>query len=159
MNTFRTLRRFGTLALLLAAFASHAQTLSCPRPEQLRQVNACPTEEQMRAHFNGFCSENSNAYQGKTGPCTDYQEFRRLKNTALWESADGTFDGYLSCETASPASALPRLSGVRVEKKGPITALVCQYGPDTQLTHRTRKACTVPAACASDPAQCQVVCQ
>jgi hypothetical protein len=159
MNTFRTLRRLGTLALLLTAFASHAQTLSCPQPGQLRQINACPTEEQLRANFHGFCGDDSKAYQGQTGPCSDYQVFRRLKNTALWESADGAFDGYLSCETASPASALPPLSGVRVEKKGPITALVCQYGPDTQLTHRTRKACTVPAACASDPAQCQVVCQ
>lgn len=157
MNTFRTLRRFGTLALLLAAFASHAQTLSCPRPEQLRQVNACPTEEQMRAHFNGFCSENSNAYQGKTGPCTNYQEFRRLKNTALWESADGAFDGYLSCET--PASPKSGMTGLRVEKKGPITAVVCQYGPEAQLTHRTRKACTVAPACASDPAQCRAVCE
>ena len=78
MNTFRTLRRLGTLALLLAAFASQAQTLSCPQPEQLRQVNACPTEEQLRATFHGFCSDNNNAYQGQTGPCTDYAVFRRM---------------------------------------------------------------------------------
>ena len=159
MHTFRNLRRLGPLALLLAAFASQAQTLSCPTQEQMRQVNACPTEGQLLASFHGFCGDDSKAYQGQTGPCADYEVFRRMKNTALWESADGAFDGYLSCETASPASALPRLSGVRVEKKGPITALVCQYGPDTQLTHRTRKACTVPASCASDPAQCQAVCE
>jgi len=159
MNLFCTLRRLGPLALLLAALGSQAQTLSCPPPEQLRQINACPTEEQLRANFHGFCGDDSKAYQGQTGPCSDYQVFRRVKNTALWESTDGRFDGYLSCEAASPATALPPLSAVRVEKKGAITALVCQYGPDAQLTHRTRKACTVPAACAIDPAQCQPVCQ
>ena len=159
MNTFRTLRRFGTLALLLAAFTSHAQTLSCPRPEQLRQVNACPTEEQMRAHFNGFCSENSNAYQGKTGPCTDYQEFRRLKNTALWESADGAFDGYLSCDSKNPAIGKSNLTRMLSTQKGSITSVMCLYGSDVVLTHRTRKTCTVPPACASDTAQCQAVCE
>lgn len=159
MNTFRTLRRLGTLALLLASFASHAQTLSCPQPEQLRQVNACPTEEQMRAHFNGFCSENSNAYQGKTGPCTDYQEFRRLKNTALWESADGAFDGYLSCETPVSSIQKSNLTRMLATQKGSITAVMCLYGSDVVLTHRTRKTCTVAPACASDPAQCQAVCE
>lgn len=159
MNTFRTLRRLGTLALLLASFASHAQTLSCPQPEQLRQVNACPTEEQMRAHFNGFCSENTTAYQGKTGPCTDYQEFRRLKNTALWESADGAFDGYLSCETPVSSIQKSNLTRMLATQKGSITAVMCLYGSDVVLTHRTRKTCTVAPACASDPAKCQAVCE
>lgn len=159
MNTLRTLRRLGMLALLLASFASHAQTLSCPQPEQLRQVNACPTEEQMRAHFNGFCSENSNAYEGKTGPCTDYQEFRRLKNTALWESADGAFDGYLSCETPVSSIQKSNLTRMLATQKGSITAVMCLYGSDVVLTHRTRKTCTVAPACASDPAKCQAVCE
>lgn len=157
MHTFRNLRRLGPLALLLAAFASQAQTLSCPTQEQMRQVNACPTEGQLLASFHGFCGDDSKAYQGQTGPCSDYQVFRRLKNTALWESADGAFDGYLSCET--PASPKSGMTGLRVEKKGPITAVVCQYGPEAQLTHRTRKACTVAPACASDPAQCRAVCE
>lgn len=159
MNLFRPLRRLAPLALLLTALASHAQTLSCPQPEQLRQINACPTEEQLRANFHGFCGDDSKAYQGQTGPCSDYQVFRRLKNTALWESADGAFDGYLSCEAPAPVIAKSSLTSMRVTKKGSITAVVCHYGPDVQLTHRTRKACTVPASCASDPAQCQAVCE
>lgn len=159
MNTLRTLLRRAPLALLLAATVSHAQTLSCPSQEQMRQINACPTEEQMRAHFNGFCSENSNAYQGKTGPCTDYQEFRRLKNTALWESADGAFDGYLSCETPVSSIQKSNLTRMLATQKGSITAVMCLYGSDVVLTHRTRKTCTVAPACASDPAQCQAVCE
>ena len=159
MNTFRTLRRLGTLALLLASFAAHAQTLSCPSQEQMRQVNACPTEEQLRAHFHGFCGDNSTAYQGKTGPCTDYQEFRRLKNTALWESADGAFDGYLSCDSQATAIGKSNLTRMLATQKGSITSVMCLYGSDVVLTHRTRKTCTVPPACASDTAQCQAVCE
>ena len=159
MHTFRNLRRLGPLALLLAAFASQAQTLSCPTQEQMRQVNACPTEGQLLASFHGFCGDDSKAYQGQTGPCADYEVFRRMKNTALWESADGAFDGYLSCEAPAPVIAKSSLTAMRVTKKGSITAVVCHYGPDVQLTHRTRKACTVPASCASDQAQCQAVCE
>lgn len=159
MNTLQSLLRRAPLALLLAATVSHAQTLSCPSQEQMRQVNACPTEEQLRSHFNGFCSENSNAYQGKTGPCTDYQEFRRLKNTALWESADGAFDGYLSCDSKTPAIGKSNLTRMLSTQKGSITSVMCLYGSDVVLTHRTRKTCTVPPACASDTAQCQAVCE
>lgn len=159
MNTLRTLLRRAPFALLLAATVSHAQTLSCPSQEQMRQINACPTEEQLRANFHGFCGDDSKAYQGQTGPCADYAVFRRLKNTALWESADGAFDGYLSCESPAPVIGKSSLTAMRVEKKGAITALVCQYGPSVLLTHRTRKTCTVPPACASDPAQCQAVCE
>lgn len=159
MHTFRNLRRLGPLALLLAAFAAQAQTLSCPTQEQMRQVNACPTEEQLRATFHGFCGDDSKAYQGQTGPCADYQEFRRLKNTALWESADGAFDGYLSCETSAAAIKKSNLTRMLATQKGSITAVMCLYGSDAVLTHRTRKTCTVAPACASDPAQCQAVCE
>lgn len=159
MHTLQTFLRRAPLALLLAATVSHAQTLSCPPLDQMRQVNACPTEEQMRAHFSGFCSESSNAYQGKTGPCTDFQEFRRLKNTALWESVDSAFDGYLSCETPVSSTQKSNLTRMLLTQKGSITSVTCLYGSNVVLTHRTRKTCTVAPACASDPAQCQAVCE
>lgn len=65
MHTFRNLRRLGPLALLLAAFASQAQTLSCPTQEQMRQVNACPTEGQLLASFHGFCGDDSKASRAR----------------------------------------------------------------------------------------------
>jgi hypothetical protein len=94
------------------------------------------------ASFHGFCGDDSKAYQGQTGPCADYEVFRRMKNTALWEFADGASTA--TCRRG-PALVIAKssLTSMRVTKKGSITAVVCHYGPDVQLTHRTRKACTV----------------
>lgn len=141
--------------LLLAPVVAGSETLVCPSLEQTRQVNACPTDEQLRVSFLGFCSDDNKAYQGQTDPCTDFERFRRWKNTALWESADGVFGGYRSCEAPAASATLARL---QLDKKGPIQVVQCAYSDGTVLSHRTRKTCTLPPTCASDPSQCQASC-
>lgn len=141
--------------VLLAPALAASQTLVCPSLAQVRQVNACPTDEQLRAGFLGYCSDDSKAYQGQTELCTDFERFRHWKNTALWESADGAFGGYRHCEAPAASATLGRMWLVQ---KGPIRVLQCEYSDGTVLSHRTRKTCTLPPTCASDPSQCQASC-
>jgi hypothetical protein len=72
--------------LLLAAALPHANaaTLACPDLAQAVQVGACPTDEQLKHTFLGFCSDDAKAYRGETDVCTDFERYRQMKNVALW---------------------------------------------------------------------------
>lgn len=155
---------FLPLALLVSLLAhlslAHADTRSCPDLTQVRQVGACPTEEQLKHTFNGFCSDDAKAYKGETDVCTDYPRYRKMKNVALWESTDGQFDAYVSCELPQATLHKAPLSGLRVQSKGKLTHLVCSYSEGIQFIYRTRAQCTVDtsAACAAQATACQVTC-
>ena len=68
------------------------------------QVNACPQEEELKYTYNGYCSDSAKAYANQTDSCIRYEDYRVMKNVALWESKDGVFDGYVSCDLP-PAQA------------------------------------------------------
>ena len=110
-------------ALLLAFLGSApavAVTLACPDLSGARQVAACPTEAELRYTFVGYCSDSARMYDGKADACADFATYRKVKNIALWESADGAFDAYPSCELTPEAIRSAKPVRIAVERKGAI---------------------------------------
>lgn len=149
----------GCLAAL--AFPVAAASVSCPDLAQATQVAACPSEDELRYTLNGFCGSDAQAYKGETGVCTDYRDYRRLKNVALWESADGAFNAYVSCDRVPAEIKAARASSLRVARQGKISMVICGYGEGVNFTLRTRADCRPDgsnARCASDLAACSATC-
>ena len=144
-------------ALSLSALAA---TVTCPDLATAVQVASCPAEDELRYTFTGYCSDSNRTYKGDTDVCTDYQRYRSLKNVALWESADGAFNGYVSCDRTPASVAAARVSAVRVARQGKQTQLVCSYGAGLSFTWRTRMECRIDGAadCAANPAACKADC-
>lgn len=150
-----------TLLLGAGLPAAFADSMTCPDLSTAVQVGTCPSEEELRYTFSGYCSDDGKAYRGETDPCTDFALYRKLKNVALWESKDGAFDAYLSCEGPKGTLQQAKAASMRVTQKGKITQLVCSYGPGIAFTHRTRAQCVVEAGsadCAGNPAACKARC-
>lgn len=148
------------LAAGLATTPAIASALTCPDLAHARPVTACPSEAELRHTFIGFCSDNARMYDGKSDDCTDFEKYRKSKNIALWESADGKFTGYPSCDL--PAETIRAATPVRVmvQRRGAVTQLICEYGSGVRLTHRTRAACRVEGSGSCDtPAECRATCQ
>ena len=137
-----------------------AATVPCPDLAGAVQVAACPAEEELKHTFTGYCSDDAKAYKGETDVCTDYLRYRQLKNVALWESADGVFSAYVSCDLPPAAIKGARVAAVRIGKQGKMTQLVCGYGEGLSFTYRTRAECRVEggADCAVKPADCKATC-
>ena len=155
--------KFCAAVLLFGATlsAAVAGTVPCPDLSAAVQVAACPTEEDLKFTFNGFCSDNARMYSKDTEVCTDYQRYRQLKNVALWESRDGVFQAYVSCDLPAARVKEARASAIAVAKKGGITQVVCTYREGVVFTNRTREQCAVDAkaSCATDPASCVANCE
>ena len=150
------------IAVCLVALAHPvaAASISCPDLAMAVQVAACPAEEELRYTFSGFCGSDAQAYKGETGVCTDYQNYRRLKNVALWESADGAFSAYVSCDRPPAEVRAARVSSLRIARQGKINLLICSYGDGLKFTLRTRAECRLDAieGCANDAAACKAAC-
>ena len=152
------------LALFLLAGpalpAAMAATVSCPDLTTAVQVGACPAEEELKYTFTGYCSDDAKAYKGDTDVCTDYRRYRALKNVALWESGDGVFNAYVSCDLPQGAVKGARASAIRVGKQGKMTQLVCSYREGISFTYRTRAECRLEAGadCSASPAACKASC-
>ncbi len=157
MKTTTTL----VLALIcVPAMPAFAAEFACPDLAQAVQVASCPTDEELRHTFTGFCSDNNRAYKGDTDVCTDFERYRKLKNLALWESGDGNFSAYVSCDRPPGEVKAMRVNGVRIARQGRINVLVCSYGEGVSFSHRTRAECRISAAaaCSTDAATCKVSC-
>lgn len=154
---------FCVIALLFGSAVSSATaaTVPCPDLSAAVQVAACPTEEDLQFTFTGFCSDNARMYRKDTDVCTDYQRYRKLKNLALWESPDGEFQSYVSCDLPVSSVKAAKASAMTVTKKAGITQLVCSYGDGVDFTKRTRAECSVEASsnCAANAAACVASCQ
>lgn len=149
------------LAVLLfaAALPAAAATVACPDLATATQVAACPSEDELRYTFTGYCSDDRRMYARDTDVCADYANYRKLKNIALWESADGAFSAYVSCDRAPAGVKAAKPALVRVAKQGKITQVVCGYGEGLDFTYRTRAACRVDAAAkCTDAAACKAEC-
>jgi hypothetical protein len=143
----------------LPAGSAVAEALAYPDLSGARQVAACPTEAELRYTFVGYCSDSARMYDGKADACADFATYRKLKNIALWESADGAFDAYPSCELAPEAIRAAKPVRIAVERKGAIAQVACDYGDGIRFTHRTRAACRVEGAGRCDtPESCRASC-
>lgn len=151
-----------TLLLLagLAAAPAAAQTLRCPDLTTSRQVATCPSDEELKYTFVGFCSDNARLYDRKSEVCEDFERYRKLKNIALWESADGEFSGYASCDLEPEAIRAARPLRMTMERKSGLTRLVCEYAGGIRFDLRTRAACAVEGDGSCDsPQGCRASCK
>lgn len=150
----------GVLALVLAAAwpVAMAATLVCPDVAKAVQVGTCPSDEELKHTFTGYCSDDAKAYKGETDVCTDFQRYRKLKNVALWESADGVFDAYVSCELPKDALKRSTRTGAKVTQQGKLTLLTCSYGQGVNFVYRTRAQCTLDSG-ATQTASGQATCE
>ncbi len=144
-------------SLTLPALAAE---YSCPDLGQAGPVNSCPGEEELRYTYTGFCSDNSKVYGKETDACPRYEDYRAMKNTVLWESQDGAFSGYVSCDMQPEQLAGVRASSMQVVKQGTLTKLVCSYPRGISLSLRTKGSCTIQdsPACAADTSACRAIC-
>lgn len=148
-------------ALLLASLSlsAAAAQYACPDLGGAKQVNACPTEDELKHTYSGFCSDDKKVYGGETDNCIRYQDYRAMKNNALWESADGAFDGYVSCDLPKSKVQTLKATSMKIEQQGSLTKVVCSYPNAIKLTYRTKGACKVDdKACAAKPGGCQATC-
>jgi hypothetical protein len=158
--------RLASLTLLLLcglpASAALAETIACPDLGQTVQVGACPSEEELRYTYMGYCGDNARMYDAnKDDVCSTFENYRKLKNVVLWETADGTFSGYVSCELPAVQLKVAKAATLAVARQGSITRLVCGYGEGIVFSYRTRQACRPEGdgSCAADPAGCRASCQ
>lgn len=150
------------LAVLLSSLSLTASAAPrvCPDLSAAVQVNACPTEEELKFTYNGFCSDAAKAYANQTDSCIRYEDYREMKNVAMWESKDGVFSGYVSCGLSAGQVKALKPTGMQVATQGKLKKLVCSYPGALNFTYRTKGACVVDneKACASDPASCKASC-
>ena len=156
--------KYRQLALAFCAatlsFTAAATTLSCPDLATVVQVNACPTEDELKHTYSGFCSDDAKAYANQTDSCIRFEDYRRMKNQARWESKDGEFDGYVSCDLPAGKLKALKATGMKLVAQGKLTKLVCAYPDGINFTYRTKAACAIDdeKACAADAASCKVTC-
>ena len=152
-----------TLLLMsgLSINAAVAETVTCPDLAQAVQVGACPSEEELRYTYTGYCSDNARMYDTKDDVCSSFQNYRKLKNVVLWESVDGAFSAYLSCDLPVSRVKSAAAATIAVARQGSITRVVCAYGDGVVFSHRTKLACRAEGdgSCAGKPGGCRASCQ
>lgn len=157
---------FTSLLLSAALTPAFAETLSCPELRHAVQVGACPSEAELRFTFNGFCSADARAYGNDAELCIDYGNYRKRKNVSLWESGDGRFHAYVSCDLTTARVQAMKPAAMSVAKSGKMTRLTCDYGTGetrgerVSFTHRTRDACHIDdtGACTREASTCKATC-
>lgn len=148
------------LSLCWASTGAMAEIRACPDLSTTVQVGACPSEEDLEYTFKGYCSDNARMYDKTEQVCTDYTLYRALKNVSLWETRDGSFDGYVSCDPAKVGFAAGKARAVEISRQGSVSRIACSYTTGVVFTHRTKAKCVADAAaCASDPAACKASCE
>jgi hypothetical protein len=140
-----------------------AETINCPDLSNIVQIGTCPSEEELQFTFNGYCSDNARMMdKPEEQLCTDYALYRRMKNFSLWETADGEFSAYLSCEPNQSGVADAKANTIQISKQGSVTRVTCGYTTGVNFTYRTKAKCTLAAGiaeqCSSNPQACQAQC-
>ncbi len=150
------------LLLPLLVAGARAETVTCPDLAQAAQVGTCPSEEELKYTFDGYCSDNARIYNWQEEQvCTDYALYRRLKNVVLWEAGNGgDFQAYLSCDLPQQRINAAKPASIAVAIKGKLTRVVCNYGEGITFVYRTKARCQIDGAgnCASGPSACQAKC-
>jgi len=151
--------------LLLSGLGASAwaETVTCPDLATAVEVGTCPSDEELQFTFAGYCSDNARMFDKPEAQlCTDFKRYRALKNNVRYETPDGGFSGYVSCEPGAPPLARARAVKVKVDKQGSVTRFSCLYDNGVAFTYRTKGQCSLlpgaAANCARDPAACKAEC-
>jgi hypothetical protein len=134
------------LSLCAAVPLAAAETVRCPDLAVAVQAGTCPAEEDLRYSYHASCSDDARMYRGDNELCADYRRYRKVKNVVLWESADGAFQGYVSCDVSATTLRQARAASMSVGKQGKITRLACSYGEGVVFSYRSRGECKVEVA-------------
>jgi len=159
----------GFTSLISLNPASADNTVLCPDISQATKVMECPAESEIKRLFKKSCGFERDKDAVKPELCDSYAEFKRRKYTALWESSDGEFMGYVSCDALVEKVKMAKASGVAVFQKNGLYRVACKYQDGVALTMRTRKVCRIPgadksstvlrASCGADGKACKVECE
>lgn len=151
---------FLVLALGTTVPAVLAAPVDCPDLNHAVRAGICPTEEELLFTFNGYCSDNERIYGKGAEVCTSYQAYRRMKNIVLWESKDGDFQAYVSCDMPEDRLKAMQPKGISASKVKGINRLTCTYEDGVVFTRRTHDACRIEsaAACKHMPSACRAEC-
>jgi len=94
--------------------------------------------------------------------------FKMAKNTALWESADGEYMGYVTCNVPVDKIKAGKLQKISLGQKRVMDRIICSYEGGGELVLRTRETCKIPGAvvlgrymgrkCGADDQDCKAVC-
>ena len=144
---------------------------TCPDISKSAKVGGCPSDEELKRMFRISCGwedyENDNPHA--SGKCMNYSKFKKAKNTALWESSDASFDGYLSCDKKESDIKASKLVKISTAQKKQINLVICTYEGGSELVLRTRELCEIPDAkllgrkigrkCEEADKDCKAVCE
>ena len=166
-----------TALLLVTAFAASVvsgplqaeSSVACPDLSQAKQLLDCTEEAEIESMFKQTCGFERDPNAKNPDKCDSYAEFRRLKYTALWESGDGEFMGYLSCmKSPEEIKQLKPASSVVSQQNG-LFKLICNYSQGVSMTMRTRRDCRLPTTttllldsrmeCDGDANKCKFSCK
>ncbi|MCP3850093.1 MAG: hypothetical protein GY694_07645, partial [Gammaproteobacteria bacterium] len=121
---------------------------TCPDISKSVKIGGCPSDDELKRMFNATCgwddTENDNPHA--KGVCKNYSLFRKAKNTALWESKDGEYSGYLSCDKKESEIKATKLVKISTTLKKQINRVICTYEGGSELVLRTFEFCEIAGA-------------
>ncbi|TAN70888.1 MAG: hypothetical protein EPN20_05140 [Magnetospirillum sp.] len=130
------------LALCLISVPAIADEVACPDMTTAVQVGACPTEDELKWGYTGYCGDNARLYdkEAEGDTCVTIENYKKLKDVALWEA--GEFQGYLHCSLPAEAHRAAKPAGIGIRKTGKLTRVTCTYDGGQDMTLRIRADCT-----------------
>ena len=168
MKHYAFVAAFGAITLSICSQVWAGNTIPCPDISQATQIVGCPVEDELKSMFKVSCGFERDPTAKKPELCDSYAEFKRRKNTALWESSDGEFMGYVTCAIPAAEIKSSKPISVAVSQKNDLYKVSCNYQGGIKFTMRTRSVCRVPevknsnvvmqADCSSDTSACKVEC-
>lgn len=160
---------FCVITMLAAQPLSAESLYVCPEISKAKQVADCPPDEELKIMFLSTCGTNAKENTKAIGQCSSFDAFKQKKNTALWESEDGAFSGYVSCDLPASKIKQSKLASVGLSTHASIDKITCSYDGGAKLALRTREACAVKDGkvmgrlfgvdCREEGADCKVTCQ
>ncbi len=161
-----------SLFVIFAAQPASAKSVYiCPDISKAVKVGECPSEDELLRMFSSTCGsrDTKNENPHAKGFCKHYNLFRKVKNTSLWESGDGEYMGYLSCDSTEGKIKASKLVKISIGQQRVWDRVICTYEGGSNLVLRTRETCEVPGAkpigsnmvriCEAGDKDCKAICQ
>ena len=162
---------FCSILLFLTQAAWSMSVYTCPDISKSAKVGDCPSDKELKRMFSASCgwqdTEKDNPHA--KGICKNYSLFSKVKNTALWESSDGKYDGYLSCDKKENEIKASKLVKISIGQKKQMNRVICSYEGGSELVLITRENCTIPGEkllgryigrmCEAGDKDCKAVCK
>lgn len=162
---------FGLFVVFAVQPAWAESVYTCPDISNSVKVGECPSEDDLLRMFSSTCGSTDTQKENPhaKGFCKNYSMFRKVKNTSLWESGDGEYMGYLSCDSTENKIKASKLVKISIGQKRVIDRVICTYEGGFELALRTRETCEIPNAkllgrymsriCEAGDKDCKAICQ